>query len=487
MRILRPFAVGGDDAMASPPPTGKELQKSRATPIAVRLVASLALLVVLGTLLLFASGVGTRRPLSIREALFTATSALTGHRAFGNHPVAGSDPCGQIILLVLIEIGGVGFMAAAVVAFRLIGRNVHLMDRMALRDSLGLPDLRNIMRLVERVLLTVAVIQGVGAILLWLNWRDTLGGQIGAGRTIFYALFHSASAFCNAGFDLFSGLPAYPAGIPTDDATLLIKGVLIVLGGLGIPVLADMITYPWNHRLSLHTRITLALVAFLIVFGGVALLLSEARAGGVLAGLPWHRQVTLAFFQSVSARTAGFAGLPHFENLNAASQQVLMMLMYVGCAPASMGGGITTGTLVVLVLALWGLCPGPADRPRPGPPHSRGNRAEGRGDTDRFDPADLGLDLAASVDARHDPGPGGLRGDLSVRDLRADAGLHGRAERVRAGAHHVSDVLGAAGRAHDRARAGAAAIARPRSLSRGAGAHRIRPIAAFSGRVIVVS
>jgi trk system potassium uptake protein TrkH len=249
-------------------------------------------------------------------------------------------------------------MAAAVVAFRLIGRNVHLMDRMALRDSLGLPDLRNIMRLVERVLLTVAVIQGVGAILLWLNWRDTLGGQIGAGRTIFYALFHSASAFCNAGFDLFSGLPAYPAGIPTDDITLLINGVLIVLGGLGIPVLADMITYPWNHRLSLHTRITLVLVAFLIMFGGVALLLSEARAGGVLAGQPWHRQVTLAFFQSVSARTAGFAALPNFENLNAASEQIIMMLMYVGCAPASMGGGITTGTLVVLVLALWGYARG---------------------------------------------------------------------------------------------------------------------------------
>jgi trk system potassium uptake protein TrkH len=109
-----------------------------------------------------------------------------------------------------------------------------------------------------------------------------------------------------------------------------------------------------RRRLTLHSKITLIMVAALVLVGWVGLWISEGRAGGVIADQPWTRQLGLSLFQSISARTAGFAGLPALEQLSPASQLLMMVLMFIGCPPASMGGGITTGTFAVLMIALWG-------------------------------------------------------------------------------------------------------------------------------------
>jgi Trk-type K+ transport systems, membrane components len=334
---------------------GRGPGRRRPLPNALRLIGGLALLVAVGSLLLYGACVGSARTLSPREAIFTAVSALTVTGLSIITPAQDLTPAAQVILLILVEIGGVGFMAAAVVAFRLMGRNVNLMDRVALRDSLGLPDLKNILLLLHRVIQGVFLLQAIGALLLWLHW---FRGPLGPARAAFYAVFHAASSFCNAGFDLFDGLPEFPTGMPTDGITLLIEGMLVLLGGLGIPVLADLVTYPRNHRLSLHTRITLGVVALLTAFGMVGIFLSEGMPGGALSDLPWQRRLPLALFQAISARSAGLPGLPAFGELNPATQYILSILMYIGGAPASMGGGITTGTLVVMVLALWSFARG---------------------------------------------------------------------------------------------------------------------------------
>lgn len=326
----------------------KQRQRSHRVQAAVRLVAGLALLVAAGTLLLSLPGVATR-PLALSEALFTATSALAVTGLSTITPARDLTPSGQAVLLVLIQVGGVGFMAAAVIVLRLLGRKISLVDRLALRDSLGLIEPRAILRVTGRVVMAAFAIEAIGALLLWLTWRERLGD----GRAALYGLFHAVSAFCNAGFDLFSGLPGYN-GIPTDGWTLAILGALIVAGGLGIPVLGDV--FIWvrqRRRLSLHSRITLILYAALILLGALALALSESQAGSALAGLPVGRRLTLATFQAVSARTAGFAGVSNLEQLAPASQMMTMGLMLIGSAPASMGGGITTGTFAVLVLSLW--------------------------------------------------------------------------------------------------------------------------------------
>ncbi len=330
--------------LARTPPTRRRILRS-----GLRLVLGLAILVILGTATLLTPGMSTR-PLAFEEAAFTATSALAVTGLSVITPYRDLTLAGQIALLLMIEIGGVGFMTGAVVVLRLLGRKVYLADRLALRDSLGLVEPRAILRIMWQVLVTTLVIQSIAAVFFWFSWRD----ELGALRAVFYAFFHAASAFCNAGFDLFTGSHYFGGAFPTDTTTLAAAGTLIILGGLGIPVLADLLTWPRRRRrLTLHTRITLVVYLALILLGALGFLLAETRPGGTLAVTPFGRSLELTVFQSISARTAGIAALPTFENLAPASQWLMMALMLVGCAPASMGGGITTGTLAVLALSFW--------------------------------------------------------------------------------------------------------------------------------------
>jgi trk system potassium uptake protein TrkH len=320
-------------------------------PPALRLVLGLATLVLIGTLLLMLPGASTGGGLSWNQALFTATSALTVTGLATITPVTDLTLFGQLVLLLLIQIGGVGFMVVAVVLLRLLGRRVGLADRLALKDSLGLLSPAAIVKLTRRVLYTVLVIEALGAAALYLHWRGD--SRLSEGQALFFAVFHAVSAFCNAGFDLFSGTPGFSDGIPRDNVTLLILGLLIFLGGLGIPVIADLLTYPWQRRLSLHTRLTLWVVAFLVLSGTVGFFAAEFRAGGALAGEHPLRALLICLFQSVAARTAGFWGIAEFTALTPASQLLMITLMFIGCAPASMGGGITTGTFAALAISLW--------------------------------------------------------------------------------------------------------------------------------------
>jgi len=321
---------------------------TRRLPTPLRLALGLGAMIVLGAFLLSLPGVGAEDTLSLNEALFTATSALTVTGLTIITPGSDLTLLGQIILLILIQVGGVGFMVTAVVVFRLMGRSISFADRLALRDSFGLLDLNAIVRLVRHVLVFVLALELVGALLLWPHWQPRLG----TGRAAFYALFHSVSAFCNAGFDLFKGTPGF-SGIPNDNYTLGVFSVLIFIGGLGIPVIADLALLKKRRRLSLHSRLTLIVSLALLLLGWLGLFLAETRQSGTLVELETPRALVLTFFQSISARTAGFTAIERFQDLTPASQLLKIVLMFIGTAPASMGGGITTGAFTVLILALW--------------------------------------------------------------------------------------------------------------------------------------
>lgn len=310
--------------------------------------SGLVIMAIIGTLLLLLPGVGRGRQLGFAEAAFTAASALSVTGLSVIVPQRDLSTFGQIILLILIQIGGVGFMVLAVVLFQMLGRHVSMVFRLALSESFGLPTPGAILALLRNVLIGVIVIESIGALLLWWHWEPILGNE----RALYYAVFHSISAFCSAGFELFTGLPEFPNGMPNDEITMAIISLMILLGGLGIPVISDLIRWPWQRRLSLHSRLTLVTIFSLIFIGWFGLWLVEARGDGVIAQEPIGRQLSLSLFQAISARSAGFTGLPSFEFLSPASQFLLMNLMFVGSAPAAMGGGITTGTLVVLLLAL---------------------------------------------------------------------------------------------------------------------------------------
>lgn len=313
-------------------------------------------MVAVATVVLMLPGVGYNRPLHLNEAFFTATSALTVTGLSIITPGSDLTLLGQVLLLSMIQVGGVGYMVVSVIVFRLLGRSISFADRLALRDSFGLLDLNAIVELTRRVLFAVFALEALGALLLWVHWRGLLSNDW---QAAFYAIFHAVSAFCNAGFDLFAGTPGFK-GIPNDPFSLAVFGVLIFIGGLGIPVVADIIFlfHRRRHHLSLHSRLTLLATGFLVVLGALGLFLAETRPGATLAGLPLWRALELSIFQSVSARTAGFSAIDNFYDLSASSQLLKIGLMFIGTAPASMGGGITTGTFVVLILALWAFARG---------------------------------------------------------------------------------------------------------------------------------
>lgn len=315
--------------------------------LALRVVVGLALLVGMGTLLLWLPVSGATRQLTLDEALFTAVSALATTGLSVITPGQDLSRFGQVVLLGLMQVGGIGFVVGAVVVFRLLGRRITLEERLNLRDSLGGFSADALLTLTGRVVAGVLLIEGIGALLLWLNWL----GRYGPGPAAFYAVFHAVSAFTNASFDLFSGAPDAPAAFPTDSVTLLVLAALIIVGALGTPVVADLVRRVRERRLALHTRLTLVVVAALLALGTAALFVGESQPGALFAHLPWPRRLLLSFFHAAT-RTAGFSLQP-LDAMIPPNVLVLTLLMFVGGAPASMAGGITTSTLVVLMLAMW--------------------------------------------------------------------------------------------------------------------------------------
>ncbi len=326
--------------------------KRGSLPIPLRLVLGLALLVTTGTLLLLGTELLSDRPLTWNEAMFTTVSALTVTGLSVISPGRDLTFAGQAVLLMLIQLGGTGFMALAVVFFQLLGWQIRLENRIALRDALGLNNLGEILRLTKRALLVLLAIELTGAVALYMHWRTFV--PLPEAQIAWYALFHAVSAMCNAGFDLFGGLPQFPAGLLNDDITMLIMSTLIFLGGIGIPVISNVLLLPRYKKLRFHVKIVLITSVFLILFGGLAIMLSESMPGGVLVNEPsmWRR-FSMSVAQSISARTAGFAWLPNFHDISSSSRFMLMTLMFIGASPASMGGGIKTATFAVLVLSLY--------------------------------------------------------------------------------------------------------------------------------------
>ncbi len=305
-----------------------------------------------GTLALKLPGM-TTRPITWLDAMFTATSAVTVTGLSVLTTSTDFTILGQVVLLLLIQAGGVGFMALVALGLILLGRRISYHDRLALASAFGLGGQRSLMRYLSRSLLLLLLIEGVGALALYLHWK--FNAIVTDGPVWFYALFHAVSAFCNAGFDLFFGRVAYPDGIPHDGLTLFLLAALILLGGLGIPIYMELLYERTTRRkrLSLNAKITLSAALTLFLVGWIALFTSEYRLGGVLSEDGLLHVLQQSAFQSVSARTAGFPGFIGFTEMQQESRLLLLTLMFIGTAPASMGGGITTGTFSVLLLAIW--------------------------------------------------------------------------------------------------------------------------------------
>ncbi len=310
------------------------------------LVLGFMSLILSGTVLLRLPLASTHQQLTWNEALFTSTSAVT---LTGLNVITIAQDLslfGQIVLLVLIEVGGIGFVTFSMLIFLLMGRRIGIAGRMLLRQSLGVFDTIGIGKLTLYMVSAILGLQAVGALLLWLRWGPTLGFD----RAAYLAVFHSISAFCNAGFDLYSGVDSVLFGFDRDPFTLIVLMVLITIGALGLLVMIDLITYPWQRRLMVHTKLIVSLATLFTIFTVIMLLFDQAIAGAD-RGVFSAEAFWVALFKGVSARTAGITLLP-ISDVSEASKLVLLLLMFVGGAPASMSGGVTLSTVGVLFATL---------------------------------------------------------------------------------------------------------------------------------------
>ncbi len=317
------------------------------------LIIGFAGIIFLGTVLLKLPAASTSGiSISWIEAIFTATSAVTVTGLGVLTTATDFTRFGQLIILILLQVGGVGFIAFSVLLFRLVGRRVTLNERFVIQQSLGVERVRfngagGVVNLALYILAVTVSIEAIGTVLLWLRWR----AEFPAGEALWLALFHAVSSYCNAGFDLFSGAGHPPVfGFGTDYYSLSVMAALILLGGVGVAVLYDMVSFFKHRMLSLNTRITLGLTLALILSGLVVMLLDRQLYSAVLAGNSLGERLAVSTFTIISARTAGLTILP-LDNLSQSTQLMLLIWMFIGGAPASMAGGVTSSTVGVLLIS----------------------------------------------------------------------------------------------------------------------------------------
>lgn len=310
-------------------------------------VTSFALIIAIGTVLLSlpAAAPGGHRIGSI-DALFTAASATCVTGLIVLDTPHDFSTFGQLVILVLIQIGGLNIMVLSTFAALLLGKNLGLRGEAALGDVLDLTSKAAAYRLVIFIVMATAAVESVGAVMLGFAWS---AHGAAPGEAAWKGLFHSVSAFCNAGFALQSDSLAI---FRNDPLTLLTFSALIVVGGLGFAVLAGLW---WRLRgrprdgRGVQTRVVIGASAVLIVVGWLLYLSLEWDR--TLAGLAPLDRVANALFQSVTTRTAGFTSVP-LDGLQPATILVMMVLMFIGASPGGTGGGIKTTTAVVLLAAI---------------------------------------------------------------------------------------------------------------------------------------
>ena len=280
------------------------------------------------------------------DSMFTATSAtcVTGLVVYDTF--THWNVFGQLVILLLIQIGGLGFITVGVgfsMAFR---RRIGLRQRDLLKESINAMEIGGIVKLSRKIFIGTALCEGAGAVLLATRFIPEFGFVKG----IYYSIFHAISAFCNAGFDLMGGQQPYSSftAYATDPVINIALMLLIVVGGLGFVVWSDVVSkrFHWKNY-CLHTKMVIS-VTLILIFGG-ALLLFVFEQGGTIKGMSTGDQILTSLFGSVTARTAGFNTVDTGA-LQPESKLLTIALMFIGGSPGSTAGGVKTTTIAVILI-----------------------------------------------------------------------------------------------------------------------------------------
>ena len=286
------------------------------------------------------------------DALFTATTATCVTGLVTLPTVSTWSTFGQVVILCLIQIGGLGIITIVSALMILFHKKMGIGDRLLLQDAFNLNSLSGIVRFVKKVMLGTFVVEGIGALLYMMVFVPEFGP-----KGIWISVFTAISAFCNAGIDIIAdnSLCNYATNPMVNFTTCL----LVILGGIGYIVWWDVMrvtTSPAKHRrkwfrnLTLHSKIAITTTIILLLGGAVVLFLLEYNNPLTIQGMSLFDKMQVSFFQSVTTRTAGFATVPQ-ENLTNASALFCLLLMFIGGSPVGTAGGIKTVTIAVLVVS----------------------------------------------------------------------------------------------------------------------------------------
>jgi len=321
----------------------------RFSPMQIIVLVFLVIILTGGLLLHLPISAKSGEPTPFLTALFTATSCtcVTGLALVDTF--THWSTFGQVVMLLLIQIGGLGFMTIVTLFFFALHRRIGLKERLVMAQSLGLEDLNGVVRMVKLVLQRTMIVEGAGAVLLTIRFSF----QMPFGKALWWGVFHSVSAFCNAGFDIMGAVEAGGSLVTYvgDPMVNLVLVTLITVSGLGFFVWDDVLKHKRFKRLSVHSRLVL-LISGILTFGGAVLFaLLEWNNPGTLGGMPVGEKLLAALFQSVTTRTAGFYTIAQ-GSLTDASLVLTDILMLIGGSSGSTAGGVKTVTVAVLLLSI---------------------------------------------------------------------------------------------------------------------------------------
>lgn len=320
-----------------------------------RIIAlSFLFLIILGTLLLLlpiASKDG--KSIGLLRALFTATSATCVTGLVVVDTATHWTTFGKLVILGLIQIGGLGLVTITTFFYSFLRKKTSLRTMVVTQESTANFGFADVMRLVRRVVIITLFVELIGGLLLSWRFIPRFGWYDGLSRGFFQAV----SAFCNAGFDL-HGSPDAPyvslTGFQNDPAVVLITALLFIFGGLGFIVWKDILEFSHNRRLNFHSKVVLSMSGLLIVAGTIFFLVAEygnTSNAQTIGSLPQWQRPLAAFFQSVTTRTAGFNTIDQAA-MTESSKFFTTILMFIGAAPGSTGGGIKVTTFAIILATI---------------------------------------------------------------------------------------------------------------------------------------
>ncbi|MDD5935848.1 MAG: TrkH family potassium uptake protein [Clostridiales bacterium] len=313
--------------------------------------------ILLGTLLLslpIATKSGEVTPFT--DALFTATTSICVTGLTTVTTVTHWSLFGQIVILLLIQFGGLGIVTFTTTIYLLLGKRVKLSDRLLIQNAYNLDTLSGLVKLTKKIIKCTLIVEGVGALVYMIQFIP----EFNFFRGIWYSIFHSVSAFCNAGIDLIgdSSFVPYRENVLININTM----ILIILGGIGFPVWWDVIGVGkmiarkeekrrrFFRKLSLHSKIAISFTLILIVLGTVLTLLLEYHNPNTIGNVSFGNKLMASTFQSVTTRTAGFATIPQ-QNFQTSSSVMYLVWMFIGGSPSGTAGGVKTVTMALILVS----------------------------------------------------------------------------------------------------------------------------------------